>query len=267
MNVESNIIRDRQEGARLKTFWNSRYEEFSLRESGIKSLTPIYSQLLYRCKKNAYRKALAKGGIDPSKPVRILDGGCGQGFFASVVRQVFQSPTYVGIDISEKAITFLKSRFQEFEWICADLADDKLGLPQKFNVAQSIEVLHLILDDANHSQAISNLVSNLLPNGILIVTDILPPKRTKIDEFIIFRPTDYYDNLFNRLGLECLNIFPMYYWIPDMGMALPRLRRLFRIIPPNVVYYFDRLFLKLRIPQVNQSHDSKMKMIVCRKAS
>lgn len=260
-------MRDQREADRLKEFWNSRYKEFSLRESGIKTLTLSYSELLYKCKKNAYIKALAMGGIDTVKPVRILDGGCGQGFFASVVRQVFQTPNYVGIDISEKAISFLESKFVEFEWICADLASDCLVLPQKFDVVQSIEVLHLILDDANHTQAISNLASNLLPNGILIMTDILPPKRVKINEYIIFRPIAYYEKLFGQLGLRCVNVFPMYYWVPDMGMALPRGRRIFRILPPQVVYFIDRIFLKLRIPQVCQSHDSKMKMIVCRKVS
>src|SRR5437879_2894681 len=95
---------DQQEAHRLRMFWDARYHDFSLRESGIKSLTPQYSELLYHCKKGAYFKALALGGVDASRSVRILDGGCGQGFFASVARQVFQSLTYTGVDISEKAI-------------------------------------------------------------------------------------------------------------------------------------------------------------------
>ncbi len=258
---------DQQEAQRLRAFWNSRYKEFSLRESGIKTLTPKYSELLYRCKRKAYCRALDCAGIDPARQVRILDGGCGQGFFASVAHQVFQSPIYTGVDISERAIAFLIPLFPEFNWICADLCDRRSFLDDKFDIVQSIEVLHLILDDQNHSQAISNMASATAPNGILIITDTLPQSNEHVNEYIVFRPAEYYERLFNQLGLSLLEVFPMYYWLPDMGLTAVRLRQWFRTLPPYLVYCLDRLFLRLKIPQVRQSHDSKMKMIVCQKIS
>jgi SAM-dependent methyltransferase len=258
---------DDQEAQRLRTFWNSRYEEFSLRESGIKSLTPRYGELLYRCKKKAYCKALDFADIDPSEPVRILDGGCGQGFFASVARQVFQSPMYTGVDISEKAISFLQPLFPEFNWICANLFERGALPDEKFDIVQSIEVLHLILEDRNHSQAIRNMVSTLVVDGILIITDTLPQRNDRVNEYIVFRPAAYYQNLFDELGLRVLNVFPMYYWLPDMGMTSVHLSRWFRALPPSLIYCLDRLLLRMKIPQVRQSHDSKMKMIICQKVS
>jgi SAM-dependent methyltransferase len=259
--------RDDQEAQRLRTFWDSRYKDFSLRESGIKSLTPRYSELLYRCKQKAYCKALNVARIDLSKPVRILDGGCGQGFFASVAHQVFQSPMYTGVDISVKAISFLQPLYPEFNWICADLCE-RAGLPdEKFDIAQSIEVLHLILDDRNHSEAIRNMVSTLVPNGILIITDTLPQRNDRVNEYIVFRPFPYYQNLFNELGLRVLDVCPMYYWLPDMGMTSAHLKRWFRALTPYLIYCLDRLLLRLKIPQVRQSHDSKMKMIICQKVT
>jgi SAM-dependent methyltransferase len=262
-----NCATDQPEAQRLRTFWNSRYKEFSLRESGIKSLTPQYSELLYRCKTKAYCRALDCAGVELSKPVRIVDCGCGQGFFALVARQLFQSPTYTGIDISEKAISFLRSHYPALNWICANLCDRHAFPNDKFDIVQSIEVLHLILDDRNHCQAISNMASALAPNGILITTDTLPQKVDQVNEYIVFRPADYYDKLFSQLGLRLLKVFPMYYWIPDMGMTSVRLRQWFRVLPPYLVYCCDRLFLSLNIPQIRQSHDSKMKMIICRKLS
>src|SRR5262245_7622159 len=89
-----------EESERLKMFWNSRYAEFSLRESGIKSLTPTYSELLYQCKKEAYCKALRIGGVDKQAAAHILDGGCGQGFFASLAVKLFRTASYTGVDIS-----------------------------------------------------------------------------------------------------------------------------------------------------------------------
>lgn len=255
----------RQESERLKAFWNSRYVDFSLLESGIKCLTPEYSELLYRCKKEAYCKALKIGGVDTMRPIRILDGGCGQGFFASVANEVFQAPAYTGVDISEKAIAFLQAQVAGFEWICADLSEPGLALNSVFELAQSIEVLHLILDDANHSQAIKNLAANLAPKGILLITDTLPERRYFANEYIVFRPFDYYERLFDALNLQWLDVFPMYYWVPDMGALSGPLNRVCRFLPPRFVFAIDRVCLSLRLPQFAISHDSQMKMIVCRK--
>ena len=256
----------RRESERLKAFWNTRYVEFSLLESGIKTLTPQYSELLYRCKKEAYCKALKICGIDTMSPVRILDGGCGQGFFASAAQEVFRAPAYTGLDISEKAIAFLQTRIPGFEWVCADMADPGLALNRVFDLAQSIEVLHLILDDGNHSQAISNLVAHLAPKGILMITDTLPERRHYASEYIVFRPFDYYERLFDGLDLQLVDVFPMYYWVPDMGVASGPLKRICHFLPPKLVFALDRVCLRLKLPRIAQSADSHMKMMVCRKS-
>lgn len=254
------------EHGRLSEFWNSRYREFSLGESGIKSLPPEYSRLLYDCKRLAYQKALSIGGVSKdARQVNILDGGCGQGFFAMVAHEIFRHPRYLGVDISDKAISFLKSRLPEDQWISANLSDATLRLGRKFEIAQSIEVLHLILDDGNQSQAIANLAFHLCQDGILIFTDTLPDKKYFANDYIVFRPVDYYKNLFQKLNLKLLAVFPMYYWIPDRGIASAKLRRISDHFPPKLMYILDRLFLFLGVPQLKQSHDSKMKMIVCKK--
>lgn len=255
----------RQESERLKVFWNSRYAEFSLRESGNKTLTPEYNELMYRCKKEAYRKALKVGGVDVTGPVRILDGGCGQGFFASVANQVFRSAAYTGVDISEKAVAILRTRFPDFEWVCADLSGPGMSFGHLFDIVQSIDLLYLVLDDKNHFQAIRNMVANLVPKGVFIITDTLPGRRCFATEYIVFRPLDYYERVFDALNLQLLGIFPMYYWLPDMGVASGPLKRVCRLLPPKLVFAIDRLCLNLRLPQFAQSDDSRMKMIVCRK--
>lgn len=258
---------DGQEAVRLRLFWNSRYDEFSLSESGIKGLPPKYSELLYRCKREAYGKALNLAGIKLDKAVAILDGGCGQGFFASLITEMFRLPSYTGVDISQKAIDFLKRTPAPGggEWICGDLSDSSWSVTGAFDVAQSIEVLHLILEDANHRQAITNLTLSLKRNGILIITDTLPKRRYDANAYITFRPIDYYLDLFVALNLELLYVFPMYYCVPDMGIGPRRLRRLCRFVPPELVYLVDRLALKLKLPQCGQSHDAEMKMLMCRK--
>lgn len=253
------------ESERLKEFWNSRYADFSLLESGNKGLTSEYNELMYQCKEIAYRKALEIGGIDAEKPVRILDGGCGQGYFASLIQNLFRSAAYTGVDISEKAISFLRMQYPKFEWVCADLSDSELNFNHPFDIVQSIDLLYLILDDDNHYQAIKNLTDNLVPQGVFIMTDTLPNERCFNTEYIVSRPLEYYARVFDRLNLQLISVVPMYFWLPDMGFAWGPLQGLSRRLRPKLVFDIDRLCLNLRIPQLAQSFDSKMKIIICRK--
>lgn len=253
------------EKERLQTFWNTRYVDFSLRESGIKSLTPAYSELLYCCKRNAYLNAI--GGLRARQGLSILDGGCGQGFFAGVVKDTFSAPAYTGLDLSEKAVAFLRQQHPDFTWVCCDLADQNLTLSGPYDLVQSIEVLHLIIDDDNQRQAIANLASAMRPGATLILTDTLPRTRYMANDYIAFRPLGHYQQLARQLRLLVERVFPMYYCIPDGGAGPARLRSLWRFVPPRLVYLLDRTALRLRLPQWKQSHDSQMKMLVFRKSA
>lgn len=255
------------EAERLKTFWDRRYADFTLAESGIKTLSPAYSRLLYRCKKNAYLKATSRAGFTASQAPAILDGGCGQGFFAGVVEAEFPRASYTGLDISEKAIAFLRPRFPRYTWMQCDMGQAGLSLGQAFDLAQSIEVLHLLIDDRHQAEAIANIAAHLKPGGTLILTDTLPPERYAANEYIVFRPLEYYRQLLKRLNVAITAVFPMYYCIPDMGPGTPRIRARLRRVPPRLMYLFDRAALALRLPQWGASHDSRMKMLLCRKAA
>lgn len=250
---------------RLKTFWNQRYVEFSLRESGINKLSPKHSELLYRCKENAYRRAIKAGGVDPRSNVSILDGGCGQGFFAAVTEQLLPSAKYTGVDISDKAIAYLRTKYPVYGWECEDLCNPDFSLGRQFDIAQSIEVLHLILDDQNQTRALVNLGKHVSEGGTLIVTDTLPRNRQCIHDHIVFRPLSHYEQTFRPMGIEVVAVLPMYYCVPDVGARGSRMGRAWRMLPPGLLGAVDRIGVALRLPSYSATHDSKMKMIVCRK--
>jgi len=219
---------------------------------------------MYACKAMAYRKALRVGGTKTQAPVSILDAGSGQGFFAQLVQSDFKSPDYTGVDISEKAIAYGARKFPNFHWFCADFSAD-LPEDRLYDIVQSIEVLHLIIDDSNHSSAVANLSACLKSGGLFILTDTLPAERCCPNSYICFRPESYYRQIFGRLGLEMLAVFDTYYWIPDVGQGKGSLHRVLRRLPTWFCYALDRIFLALGLPKIDASHDSCMKMIVCRK--
>ncbi len=254
-----------QETYRLMNFWDKRYRDFSLNESGIMGLNGRYIRLLYRCKLEAYIKAISISGLTISDPIKILDAGCGQGFFAEQALNLFPQVRYTGVDISRKLIDHLIDEFPQCRWINHDFCDPEFDLGNGFNLIQSIEVLHLILSDVNHFNAIRNFAKCLVAGGTLIITDILPKKRMLISNYIVFRELDYYKNIFRELDLSIVRIFPMYFWIPDRGIPIFPFKYFFYFFPPEFIFRLDRFFLKLGVPPLLQSHDSAMKVLVIRK--
>jgi len=252
------------EGSRLRQFWDARYREVSLAEAGIAGLGPAYTRLLYRAKQQAYQRALAR--IEAGDAPRILDAGCGPGFFAGVALDRFPGAAYVGVDISSRAIARLVALEPRCSWRCADFADPAFDAGEGFDLVQSIEVLHLIVEDAVHRQALLNLARALKPGGSLILTDVLPERRFTVADYIVFRARADYQRTISELGLEWIEVYPMYYWIPDRGPTVRPLRRLFGRLPPSAVFALDRALLRLRVPQLGASHDSRMKMMVLRRA-
>ncbi|MDZ4401099.1 class I SAM-dependent methyltransferase [Prosthecobacter sp.] len=253
------------ESQRLRNFWNSRYNTFSLKESGIMSMTPEYGELLYRCKRAAYLKALRLARVSRWEMVCILDAGCGQGYFAKLAASKFPKLSYTGVDISEKAVDHLRAEMPEHEWICGDVCDTAFQIRSDYDVCQSIEVMHLILDDGNHRRALQKLADSLRPGGTLIITDTLPAQRYQANNYIVFRPMSYYREVFREAGLALEHVFPMYYWIPDRGAMWHPAIRVTRRLSPLLIYALDRFLLTIRAPQIKPSHDSQMKMMVLRK--
>jgi 2-polyprenyl-3-methyl-5-hydroxy-6-metoxy-1,4-benzoquinol methylase len=254
------------EAERLRRFWNTRYQDFSLQESGIKTLSNDYIQLLYRCKLEAWVNALSRSGLRQRTGLRVLDAGCGQGFFADAVERELTAAHYTGVDISEKSIAHLRETRPQHSWICDDFANRDFSLAQSFDLIQSIEVIHLILDDANHAMALSNFAKLLAKNGRIVVTDMLPKVRTQINPYIIFRPLTQYQALADRLGLVIESVRPIYYFVPSRGWTASPVNKVFARLSPQTVFALDRAALAMRLPHFWTTHDSQVKMLVLRAA-
>jgi SAM-dependent methyltransferase len=254
------------EASRLKRFWNERYQEFSLNESGIKGLDAAYIQLLYRCKLEAWRAALGRTPLRGRTGLRALDAGCGQGFFCKAAERDLPDIVYTGADISEKAVAFLSNSMPGHRWLCGDFCDECFPVQPPYDLIQSIEVLHLILDDEHQAAAIRNFARWLAPDGRIIITDTCPRERYQANPYIVFRPRSHYKALAERYGLRIESIQPMYYFVPSRGWTVWPVNRIFARLPPLLVYRLDRMARALRLPQFWTTHDSRMKIItLCHK--
>ena len=108
--------------------------------------------------------------VEKCHPTSILDVGCGDGRFLGLLSDTI--PRRVGVDLSEKAISYAKAFHPDVDYRCVDIKD----LDENFDVITCIEVLEHIPEEQLYS-FIKNLFRRCNPGGKLIIsvpTKILP---------------------------------------------------------------------------------------------
>jgi SAM-dependent methyltransferase len=252
---------------KLREFWDTRYATFELSESGWLNAAAGLNERIYACKVQALRAAIAAVGLRRDRPWSVLDGGCGQGYFARFYRGAFPTTTYVGVDISRRAIDHLRSAIPEFEFHAADLSawDDPRG--RRFDLVQSLEVLHLILDDDAMIGAMASLTRQLALGGSLLLTAVPVDQTVQLSDYLRHRSTAFWNAAFAKLGLRVIDSRPIYYWLPAGGPRNKYLRYALTQIGPGALYAIDRAAFGLGLPQpASAGIDSRMRLLTLQHA-
>jgi SAM-dependent methyltransferase len=257
------------EGARLREFWNRRYEKFTLSESGWSGAGEGLNEHIYACKQQALRKAIVRLGLTADRRWSILDAGCGQGHFARFYRAEFPLSRYLGIDISDRAIAHLQRTIPDSEFHIADLCtwSDASVPSDVFDLVQSMEVLHLSLDDDAMMAALSNIAGRVAPGGALVITAALLDETTQRSDYLRYRSQAFWNAAFAALGLRIVADDAMYYWLPAGGPSNKYLRYALTRLGPAALYAIDRVALALSVPQpASIGIDSRMRLLTLQRA-
>jgi SAM-dependent methyltransferase len=234
---------------RLRAFWNERYQQFALSESGWLGAGDRLNDRIYACKVQALRRALARLGLAGDRRWSVLDAGCGQGYFARFYRREFPGSSYVGLDLSERAVAYLQQTMADTEFHVGNLCDWTDAAGRSFDVIQSFEVLHLILDDARIVDALGNLSRQLSPGGALVMTAALPDEMVQPAGYLKHRSRQFWQDAFRTGGLRIVADRPMYYWLPAGGPSGKYLRHALNRMGADVMYALDRAAFHMRLPQ------------------
>jgi SAM-dependent methyltransferase len=233
---------------RLRTFWNARYEGFGLSASGWYGAGDRLNHYIYLCKRQALRRSLAALGRGRTSAFSVLDAGCGQGFFARVYGEDFPGARYVGVDISDRVVEYLRGSIPAAEFHAADICQWSDPKGRVFDVVQSFEVLHNIADDDLMMKAVANLARHLAPHGALLVTAALPNELRQTRSDLRFRSRGFWQELLGSLRLRIVAERPMYYWIPFGGPQNRYGRYALARLGPLAVYALDRVALAAHLP-------------------
>lgn len=255
------------DGARLRDFWNSRYADFTLSESGWLGAGERLNDRLYACKRQALRRALAAAGLERGGRWSVLDAGCGQGHFARFYRAEYPASEYVGLDISDRAVDHLRRTIPDVEFQVADICAFADPAGRTFDVVQILDVLHLILDDGAVTRAMENLTRCLAPGGVLLLTAALPGQDARVFDYLHYRSRAFWNELIASLGLRIVAEREMYYWLPSGGPRHKYLRYALNQLGPRALYAIDRAAFALRLPRpASAGMDSRMRLLTLQRA-
>ncbi len=110
----------------------------------------------------------------PAAPKKILEIGCGIGFWTNIITQLYPNATYTGVDISHHAIANLQQQYAQQVNISFQLLDITTAnalLQNEYDVVICMEVLLHITDTNGWQQAVANICKSLQPNGIFFMSE------------------------------------------------------------------------------------------------
>lgn len=149
-------------------YWNQRHRRFSpLSSGGVVGIDAGANEIFYSMRLGRLLD-LVGDGSESRAPLRVLDAGCGKGWFARAMARFGHRVD--GIDISEAAIEECREQAtgQDEYAVCA-LSDWRP--PYLYDVVYSVDVLFHVMDDDAWAASVRNLASLVRLGGRLILSD------------------------------------------------------------------------------------------------
>ncbi len=236
---------------RPREFWDQRLrEQFDLRGTGETGLSLAYNRACYALRRDVLDAALAAEALDP-RGRRVLDVGCGTGFFTAYY--LARGAEVTGLDIAPTSVERLQARHPEARFRLGDVSETPLD--GTFDLVNAFDVLYHVTDDLRWEAAVRHLAAAVAPGGALLVTDTF--SELPLAEHNTMRPLARYRVLLEGAGLTLRRPRPTHVLLnSELGL----LRALNRA--PGLLLALDRALLALgagRGPRIN-------KLLVARRA-
>jgi len=202
-------------------YWRNRVVSGSdLGVVGHRSMGLAYNAQIYERRLEVLNEMLERHVTRPVEELRILDIGCGSGFYTGYWAERGVRD-YVGIDISAATISHLSKQHPDFSFINADITENEVeGLAGRkpFNLITIFDVFFHIVDDERFANAVRHIGVLTAGSEFALVTDQLQPKRYQISKHVVYRDRNDYIDLFDRSGLELIdNELLFHYLIPPLS--------------------------------------------------
>jgi len=188
---------------RPQDFWEQRLsDQFDLRGTGETELSLAYNRACYALRRRVLERTLADAGLDP-RGRRVLDVGCGTGFFTAFYLERGASVT--GLDIAPTSIARLSERHPEARFVLGDVSE--VPIEERYDIVNAFDVLYHITDEAKWETAVRHLARAVDRGGAILLTDSFRDHEG-VAEHNLMRPLSRYRDLLAKEGLEIAAIHP-----------------------------------------------------------
>jgi SAM-dependent methyltransferase len=232
-------------------FWEQRLvSDFSLAGSGVKTLGSLPNRILYQKRLEVLELILREIGIQSLERQRILDIGCGTGFYTAFLHSAGVR-YYVGLDITTVSVQMLSRCYPEYRFVSLDIGGE---VPDEwlnaFDIAIAADVLFHLVDDRGWHRAIANMAKCLRPSGLLLATEVWGDNTLQPVPHVRLRSVDAYRAALQSAGLELVRTEPILPF-SRIGAFLLRLpgvdRRSFSKIVSLAALFASRWFVAMKI--------------------
>jgi SAM-dependent methyltransferase len=198
-----------------REFWEERLREhFDERGTGEPGLSKAYNDACYALRLDVLERALRGAGLDP-RGRRVLDVGCGAGFFTAWY--LARGAAVTGLDIAPHSIETLRLRFPTARFVLADVSETRLE--DRYDLVNAFDVLYHIVDDARWERALGTLAVAVEPGGLLLVTDAFA-SQGGLEAHNRMRPLAAYARLLEPRGFRLAPLRPTHALLNrELGMV------------------------------------------------
>jgi SAM-dependent methyltransferase len=161
----------------------------------------------------ALRRLLLRNRVTPRA---LLEAGVGIGAYAGLWRELGVEE-WVGVDISPRAVAYLRTRFPDGEFHVVDLARPEGALEGRcFDLVAAIDVLYHIVDDVQFEAELAWLASRVGEHGYLVVSDVFTDSPWgRRFAHVRRRPMEAYLQILEPCGLRPVDREPVFAILGD----------------------------------------------------
>ncbi len=113
---------------------------------------------------DVHGEANAVLALHPSRPLHVLDAGCGTGRIA--IELAHHGVDIVGVDIDARMLDRAREKAPELDWRLDDLATCALGC--SFDLILLAGNVMLFVTPGTEAQVVRNMARHLVPHGLLV---------------------------------------------------------------------------------------------------
>ncbi len=207
------IIKDKKVNEfSYKDYWNQRLNSrFNIEGVGYIGLGEIYNRFLYRSRIDLLEGVTNKA-FDNISDKRVLELGPGIGIFTEYFHNKGVKD-YSAIDIVEKSISELSSKYEDYHFKQGDISDS-YNYEGKYDLIFAADVLLHITNEDNYKKTIMNISDHLEDDGMCILLDPVSVINTKSrSPHVVIRDKEYVKEILEGNELELVEMLPVAYFM------------------------------------------------------